>query len=184
MVITVINGSTDDTRTGFVETLAHSTQSLAKAHDVRVFTIKDMDIAFCCGCFTCWERTPGLCVFKDDMDGVLRRIVQSDLLVFVSPIVAGFISAHSKKVMDRLLPMVLPYVRVIDGESHHPGRYEKDRNLGVVLIDDGNMDEVSKKIAFDHIDRLSLNFHSIKPFKAVATGASFEEVFANEIGHY
>ena len=31
----------------------------------------ELDIHDCVGCFSCWNKTPGVCVFKDDMPGVL-----------------------------------------------------------------------------------------------------------------
>jgi multimeric flavodoxin WrbA len=83
-------------------------------------TIKD-----CVGCFTCWKRTPGCCIHKDDMPLVLEKIRQADLVVWATPLYHYGMTASLKRILERTLPLVKPYI-VKDGEHYgHPSRYGK-----------------------------------------------------------
>lgn len=81
----------------------------------------------CIGCFGCWVKTPGECVIQDTMAEINRLYVNSDVVVFLSPVVFGQQSANMKNVFDRLLPRLLPFfIRKADGSTGHPFRYNKD----------------------------------------------------------
>jgi len=184
MKVTIVNGSPDDKWSKFENALDRTAKKLSKEHDISVFNVKDMDISFCCGCYSCWTKTPGRCIFKDDMEKIIRSAVKSDLLLYTSPVITGFISADTKKIMDRILPCALPFIRNFNGECHHPSRYENEPDLGVILYDDGKIDETSKGLVFDTIDRLSLNFHADRTIKVTATEENLSEVLENEIRNY
>lgn len=38
-------------------------------------------IVHCIGCFTCWTKTSGKCALKDDMDGLLKLYMTSDIVI-------------------------------------------------------------------------------------------------------
>ena len=57
-----------------------------------------VDIVPCTGCGSCGLKTPGECVVKDDMQGVFRKIVASDVLVLATPVRFGTYCAELKKV--------------------------------------------------------------------------------------
>ena len=40
----------------------------------------------CRGCFSCWERTPGQCILKDDMGPMRVKYIGSDLIVWSFPL--------------------------------------------------------------------------------------------------
>ena len=84
------------------------------------------DIAFCRGCFDCWVKCPGECAINDQMAQINRTIINSDLVVFLSPIVFGQSSANIKHALDRgLLPHMLPYFKIrADKSTMHPPRYQ------------------------------------------------------------
>ena len=48
--------------------------------------LKDKDIKHCSGCFTCWTKTPGKCIHKDDMEELLHKISQADVIVYATPL--------------------------------------------------------------------------------------------------
>ncbi|MCK5128945.1 MAG: flavodoxin family protein [Clostridiales bacterium] len=181
MNITIINGIQDTKHNKYQKTLEETVTALNKDHQVDMFTIDDMNVAYCCGCFSCWVKTPGICIYKDDGVDIVRSIAKTDYLLIVSPVVAGFISSSTKKAMDRFLPTLLPYIKIYDGESHHVPRYDKRSNLGLVLLDEGDLDDEAVKINFDIIDRLAKNFHAPKVFKACALLENIKEVITNEI---
>lgn len=84
------------------------------------------ELAFCKGCFGCWVKTPGECVISDKMGQINRGYINSDVVVYLSPIVFGQYSANLKNVIDRWIPNVLPFfITRPDGSTMHPPRYEQ-----------------------------------------------------------
>lgn len=84
----------------------------------------------CIGCFGCWIKSPGVCVFKND-DGaqLLCRLLQADLLLIACRISFGCYSPAIKTHVDRMLPLLHPYFRVYKGKLHHRQRYPKRPKL-------------------------------------------------------
>jgi multimeric flavodoxin WrbA len=83
-------------------------------------------IHYCCGCFNCWIKTPGICVFDDLGREISKVSVTSDVMVILSKVCYGTYSPPVRRTIDRLLPNVLPYFRVAqNGEIHHKPRYKK-----------------------------------------------------------
>ncbi len=184
MKITIINGAPTDKWHAFEQALETLREKLGDAHTVNIFTVRNLDIQYCIGCFGCWIKTPGTCVHQDAMEAILKSAANSDLQLFISPAIAGFISADTKKVLDREIPMVLPYIRNFDGECHHPPRYAKIPDLGILLMDDGNLDDTTQSIAFDVFDRLAKNFHCDRMVKHVVSAKTLAEVIENETRAY
>ncbi|HWQ29989.1 MAG TPA: flavodoxin family protein, partial [Negativicutes bacterium] len=99
--LTVINGIPDESFSEHEASLEEMVQELRKVNEVSLYKVRDMKIAYCCGCFDCWIKTPGLCVIKDDMETILRSTIHSDYVIYVSPLKAGFITSQTKKVIER-----------------------------------------------------------------------------------
>jgi multimeric flavodoxin WrbA len=86
---------------------------------------------FCVGCFACWIKTPGLCIHKKDSGmNFLKKIYDADYLVCISKIRWGGYSPSIKRFADRMIPLLHPYFKKINGEMHHKLRYDK---LPVIL---------------------------------------------------
>lgn len=82
------------------------------------------DLAYCMGCFGCWVKNPGECSIKDKMAQINSDYVNSDVVVYLSPIVFGEFSSNMKNALDRWIPNVLPFFKVRpDGSTIHPSRY-------------------------------------------------------------
>jgi multimeric flavodoxin WrbA len=70
--------------------------------------LRDKDIRFCLNCRSCGQEPgeePGDCVIKDDMAGLIKECLSSDVLVFSSPINFYQATALSKLFVERLVPM-------------------------------------------------------------------------------
>ena len=91
--------------------------------EINTFFPQDKRIAPCQGCFGCWIKTPGICVIDDDGRDIVQMAIQSDMIVFLSPITFGGYSSGLKKAIDRMVPIALPFFMKIDGEIHHKSRY-------------------------------------------------------------
>jgi len=82
------------------------------------------DLAFCMGCFGCWVKKPGECVIGDSMAKLNCDEMNSDVVIFLSPVVFGQFSANIKNAVDRWLPNMLPFFQTrADGSTMHPPRY-------------------------------------------------------------
>ena len=117
--------------------------------DATSIVLEDKNIAYCLGCFGCWVQTPGECVIKDYEETIVRKMVHSDLIIYITPIVFGGYSSILKKVLDRQISRVLPYFTKIEGEVHHKKRYEKEQSLlGIGILDkpDVEKEEVFKTL--------------------------------------
>lgn len=135
-----------------------------KGHHVESLLLRDMNIRYCTGCFGCWIKTPGECVAKDDSAAVCRAFIQSDLVVFASPVMMGFTSALLKKAHDKIIPLIHPYIEVQHGECHHRARYDKYPQMAVLLKLSPDTDEEDLAIISEIYRRDTINFHSSLAF--------------------
>jgi multimeric flavodoxin WrbA len=108
--------------------------------EVEPIELRSMQIAPCLGCFGCWVKTPGVCMINDAGRETTRKAIQSDLLVWLTPVTFGGYSSELKKALDRIIPILLPYFKVYHGQVHHQMRYEKYPNLLVIGVQDPGLD--------------------------------------------
>ena len=99
------------------ETLALKVQSLGK---VEVFNLRDIKIADCMGCFGCWIKTPGICVIDDSARTIANKFGKADLKVYVTPIVFGGYSYELKKLLDRQICNILPFMKKNENRRNPP----------------------------------------------------------------
>ncbi len=101
--------------------------------EVDLVFLQGMDIRPCRGCFNCWLKTPGRCVQKDDMAGLLEMMGKADVQVLATPLYVFGMSAQLKTMMDRIIPMAKPFIELMDGHCAHPAR-EGFKHSDMVLI--------------------------------------------------
>jgi multimeric flavodoxin WrbA len=173
----VLNGAlTGDETLGSVEEELFALLRDART-EIRSYSMRDISLAHCQGCFECWTRTPGLC--KTDGDAgreIAAAIVKSDLVVILTPVTFGGYSSEIKKAMDRVICLVLPFFRRVDGEVHHSRRYRKYPALAAIGVL-GAPDEEEERIFRTLVQRNALNMDS--PVTAVCllpAGAPTEAV--------
>jgi len=102
--------------------------------EIQTFTLREMKIAHCLGCFGCWIETPGLCKEADAGREIAKAVIQSDTVVFFTPVTFGGYSPELKRAVDRFIQLTVPYFEVIHGELHHPPRYARVPRLVVVGV--------------------------------------------------
>lgn len=180
MKITILNG--DPLRQGFTYYLKELKDHLNHGqHQPELFHLNDMKIHSCTGCWNCWWKTPGICVLNDEAEIIFREVVTSDLVIFASPVLAGFTSALLKMITDRFVVLALPYIKMVEKESHHLMRYEKSPALGLLLQKEKDTDDEDIEIISDIYDRIALNFYSKIEFVKCIDDHKTEEV-AHVIG--
>jgi len=87
--------------------------------------VYDLDIKGCLGCFTCWTETPGRCVHRDDMDWIIPRWREADVIYLGTPIYNYNIIHYLQRMTERMLPTALPYMEETEGSTRHPERHER-----------------------------------------------------------
>ena len=151
--------------------------------DVDVLRLAEIDIAPCIGCFGCWIKTPGECVIDDAGRDVARRIVQSDLVVYLTPVLFGGYAPDLKKALDRSISIILPFfkrVRRAGGEIHHVKRYARyPRLVGIGIIPDRNDEE--GEIFETLIRRNAINMHAPAVESTVFSATDSDETVVRRI---
>jgi len=69
--------------------------------DVEIIELRKKKIRYCIGCFTCWTKTPGVCLHKDDMTGeILPKYLDSDLVILATPLFHYTVNALMKPLLS------------------------------------------------------------------------------------
>ena len=68
-------------------------------HSVEIIDTAHADIHPCTGCIHCGYEGP--CVQKDDVENIRKKILDADMLVFVTPLYYYGMSAQLKTMIDR-----------------------------------------------------------------------------------
>ena len=113
-----------------------------------------MDINYCTACLTCWFKTPGTCVFNDDMKTLKTEIEEADLVILASPVYIFGFSAPAKTVLDRCFPMLDPLI-ISDNEGHCFHERIKPKDQMAVLVSTCGFSEI------DNFDLIRKHFAAI-----------------------
>lgn len=111
--------------------LAQSMMELLKkkGSHVRMLYLNDLNIRPCQGCYTC--LTNGTCRINDDMKDIRKYILESDVIVYATPIYWFSPSAQLKLVMDRCIAFM-------DGENN--SRVQGKKAVTLMTYADDNKD--------------------------------------------
>ena len=127
--------------------------------EVHTFTLREIKLAHCIGCFGCWVETPGLCVEADAGREIAKTVSHSQTLILFTPITFGGYSSELKRMVDRLVPLALPHFTLFDGEVHHNPRYpDPPRLVGIGVQHHANSEEAAIFKAL--VGRNAINFHA------------------------
>lgn len=156
MNILLINGSPKGKRSNtyklsksFIEGITQSASAVCEE-----LIVKDMEIRPCRGCFACWNKTPGECVIKDDMKHVIDKILAADVIIWSFGLYCYNVPSILKSLIDRRLPLSLPFMVKSSKTGDHPQRYDMSNKRHVVISTcgfytaTGNYDSVNAM--FDH----------------------------------
>jgi multimeric flavodoxin WrbA/putative sterol carrier protein len=122
--------------------LSHLVSGMEKAGaKVEVVHLRTKSIKNCIGCFSCWTKTPGRCIHRDDMAKELYpKFIESDVAVFATPLYHFTMNALMKAFIERTLPALEPTL-VQKGEvTYHPLR---GRHPGIVVLSVAGFPEIS-----------------------------------------
>ena len=161
MNILLINGSPKGKRSnslrlansfieGFKEGYKSKNEAIISIDEMHVAS---MNVGACKGCFACWQKTPGVCCINDDMQTVIGKMLKADIVVWSFPLYYFSVPGILKNVIDRQLPMSLPFMSTKD-DGYGSGRYDMEGKRHVLISTcgfysaEGNYDSVLRM--FDH----------------------------------
>ena len=141
MKILAINGSPKGKRSNtwrltsaFLEGITAKEESVGvRPLEIETLNIGSLNIKPCLGCFSCWSKTPGECCIHDDMQGVIAKILWADVVVWSFPLYYFGLPGQLKTLIDRQLPMSLPFMNAETESGGHPSRYDMSGKLTVVI---------------------------------------------------
>lgn len=164
MNILLINGSPKGKRSNslrlansFIEGFKEGYKSKNEAISIDEMHVASMNVGACKGCFACWQKTPGVCCINDDMQAVIGKMLEADIVVWSFPLYYFSVPGILKNVIDRQLPMSLPFMSTKDdgyGSGSHDCRYDMEGKRHVLISTcgfysaEGNYDSVLRM--FDH----------------------------------
>ncbi len=161
MNILVINGSPKGDKSNsyqLTKAFLEGIKQEASEVETRERAVCQMDIKPCLGCFSCWNRTPGKCCIEDDMEQVIQDLLWADVTLWSFPLYYFTVPGALKNLIDRQLPMNLPFMEEQEGQignGGHPSRYDMSGKRTVVISTcgfytaEGNYDGVYS--LFDHM---------------------------------
>lgn len=101
MKIAIFNGSPRKQNTAAIID-AFCEGAKAAGHEVEVYHVGRMNIACCKGCEYCHTKGEGKCIQKDDFDKLLPAYLESDMIVFASPIYYFNTTAQMQAAIQRV----------------------------------------------------------------------------------
>lgn len=105
----------------------------AQAPEIETLNIGSLNLKPCLGCFSCWSKTPGECCIRDDMQGVINKILWADVVIWSFPLYYFGLPGQLKTLIDRQLPMSLPFMCTETESGGHPSRYDMSGKSTVVI---------------------------------------------------
>lgn len=176
MKVTILNGDMNQSESSFTVYLEKLTEKFREKHSIDLYHLNKMNLYYCSGCFGCWVKTPGRCIINDAAENIFRSVINSDFIIFASPLIAGFTSSSLKKITDRLIVLLHPYIKLKNGEQHHLKRYDNYPDFGLILEKETDTDNEDLDIIKDIYDRFALNFHSKRKYMKFTNHDKIEDI--------
>lgn len=132
---------------------------------VHTVDLSENAIKACTGCWSCWLKTPGMCVFNDPMAQSYPHYVNSEMIVIAIDTAQGFINHVAKAFFDRSIVHFHPYIELVSNECHHVARYQRYPKM-VFYYDYNSLTSTQNKIIEDYLFRVAFHFKS-EPYRII-----------------
>jgi len=132
MNVLVINGSPKGENSNTMK-LTSAFLNGAGWSDAEIINVSKVDVKGCLGCYACWNSARGKCILNDDMSGILVKIIAADVIVWSFPLYYFGIPGNLKNLIDRQLPLNLPFMITENESGGHPSRFDLAKQRHVVI---------------------------------------------------
>ena len=123
--------------------------------ETEIIYATDLNINDCLGCFSCWNKTPGRCVLKDDMPALLEKMRRADIVVWATPLYHYGMTARLKRIMERTLPLSKPYIVKRGSHYAHPPRYPESHTKNMLISNCGFPERHHFDALVEHLKKVS-----------------------------
>ena len=114
--------------------------------ETELIHLYDLNYKGCISCFSCKMkngRSYGKCAVKDDLTPIFQKVLDTQALIFGSPIYLGTATGQMRSFMERLVFPFLPY-------TDPPGSIFPRKIKTGFIYTLGATEEMSKERGFDH----------------------------------
>jgi multimeric flavodoxin WrbA len=120
--------------------------------EVERIYVRKLDLKPCQGCCSCWLKTPGACVQKDDWPQVLAGIAGADLVIYGTPVYALNMTVYMKTLLDRIGMLAIHpfFIETEDGFAHK-ARYPEVKKKAVLVANGLAWDSTIFSILVDNL---------------------------------
>lgn len=104
-------GRTSQILNPFIEGLSEKNKTCTTpgGNKVKTYQLSEWDLKKCKGCSYCWFKKPGICKINDDFSKNISKIVESELIIFSSPIWVGAGTHILKIFTERFFSIINPF---------------------------------------------------------------------------
>lgn len=120
-------------------------------------TEKEEIAQHCMGCFSCFVKTPGVCVIKDGFEQSGAKMGNADRVVIISKMEFGGYSSRVKKILDRCLPSVHADFEIVNGQMRHARRYDNNPDFDIYFYSDAIFGSKQMNVGIDLVMRNANN---------------------------
>ena len=161
MKITIFYGSIHKTRGNTYVIINEFAEGAKEAGaKVEVVLLAEKEINHCITCVKCWTKTPGRCALKDDMAGLLKIFMQSDLVVMATPVYIHNVTGIMKTFLDRMMPIIDPHqVKMENGYTGHIKKFDEYPKLGVIATG-GFPEQKCCEFISQYFNRMAMDLYS------------------------
>ena len=131
--VVAVNGSTrqENGRTAMI--LAPFLKGLeVSGAEIHLFYASKLKIRPCnCNQMYCWRKSPGECIYKDDMQHVYPLLKQAALLVLATPVYIP-LPGDMQNFINRLVPLLDPVIEYRNGRTR--ARFREDVHIEKICL--------------------------------------------------
>ncbi len=132
MRITVINGSPKLNKGYTAQILEPLIEGMEQANaKVELIYASKLKIKPCIGEFHCWNTKLGECILSDDMQSLYKRLEDTDILVFATPVYIPLPGAM-QNLLNRLCPLIEPKLEIREGRTR--ARFRKEVRIKKIML--------------------------------------------------